>query len=242
MKKIGKIMGLLLVTLLFSGCMKYDIDMTINSDKSMDFKFITAYSKQLLAYASEDGGETSILNESDLDAVKKEGYEVSKYNDDTFEGFEIKKHFASIDEVSSEEDVSADLSMEKSSDKLFKVTKGFFKDTYKATFKFSEAKEYSAQSEAYQDSDEYSSLLSGMEMKFTLNLPNKAVSNNATTVLSDGKKLEWDLLSFDKDAIEFEFEVVNTSNVLLVVIPVIVVVAAIVAVVIVMNKKNKKEA
>ena len=203
MKKIGKIMGLLLAVLLFSGCMKYNYNVTVNSDGSVDFKLLSAVSKQVLSYS----GDSNSMKEEDYDDAKAAGFEVKKYDDGEYEGFELSKHFNSIDDVSYEDDTTVDLSMKDGKVKLFKVTKDDKKKTYKAKIDYSEAKGYSSQSDAYKDNDAYKEYLKGMEMKFVITLPTKATSNNATTVSEDGKTLTWDFLSFDKDAIEFEFDI-----------------------------------
>ncbi len=57
-----------------------------------------------------------------------------------------------------------------------------------------------------------SSMMGSMELNYTVNLPYKALSSNATSVNNDGKKLSWDLTKI-KDNIEFEFELYNMNNI-----------------------------
>ena len=54
--------------------------------------------------------------------------------------------------------------------------------------------------------EDYSKMMDYMDLSFSVTLPYKALSNNATTVKNDGKELEWNLSSSDKKSIEFEFE------------------------------------
>ena len=243
MKKTVKILGVICALLLFSGCMKYDIDMTINSDKSMDLKYINAYSKELLESLSQNNQGGNLLDESKFEESKKEGYEVSNYEDDKFKGFEIKKHFNSIDEVSTEEDIDVDLNSNEGGKKFFKIIKDGNKIRYKAKYKTSEASSLAGQGDSYKDNEEYSKYFENMEFKFILNLPTKAISNNANTVSNDGKKLEWDLLNLQNGTIEFEFELQSSSNLVLIigiVAGALVLIGVCVFIFINKNKSNKK--
>ena len=237
MKKIGKILGLCCALLLFSGCMKYNFNVVVNNDGSVDLKYLSAISKQVMSY-----GGSNQQSEDDFNDAKNEGFEVKKYDDGEYEGFELAKHFKSIDDLSFEGDKDVDLSMKDGKVQLFKVVNENGKKVYKASLKFSEAQNYSSQSDSYKDNDSYKELLKGMEMKFTITLPSKSTSNNATNVSEDGKTLEWDLLTFDQEKIEFEFSLSNINNNLILYIAigagVLLVVGVVVFIIISKNKKT----
>lgn len=125
---------------------------------------------------------------------------------------------------------------------LFTVKKGFLKNKYTAKLSSSTSDEIKDMTDLYTDTDatinngnnnttgngtnnvvggnsstndfDFSTLASGMDMSFTVNLPYKAISNNATTVENDGKKLSWNLANTN-NAIEFSFELYNMRNIYL---------------------------
>ena len=235
MKKGIKLLALAFVMLLFAGCVRYDVDMTINSDKSMDLKVTTAMADSVKSYM----GEQAQNGEKEKEELKNKGLEVEDYQQDGYTGYTVKKHYNNIDEVSSTEDVTANINAEGNADKLFKVTKGFLSNTYKATFKSEDADSYSSQMQSYKDNETYKEYMKGMEIKFIVNLPSKAKSNNATTVSADGKRLEWDLMT--TPSVEFEFEMTNTNNLIIIIGGACAVVAIIIGVVVLVTKKKKEE-
>lgn len=133
MKKLKKILAACLITVLATGCVKYNAIMDINKDKSMDFTIIYALDKSMM-------GEMSSLKEEDFDDLKKDGYSIEKYSEGNFEGFKITKKIKSLDEVSTDKDVEFNLSgmMEEDENNkyMFKVVKNGDKETYYAKFKF----------------------------------------------------------------------------------------------------------
>ena len=133
MKKVKYLLLLVLFALITTGCVKFNANMDIKKDKSMEFSVIYAFDKSLM-------GEDNALKEEDMAEPKKCGFEVSKYSEGNYEGFKLVKKIANIDEVSSEDDVTYDLSgmMDEGvcNGKMFKVVKSEEKNTYIAKFKF----------------------------------------------------------------------------------------------------------
>ena len=133
MKRFKKLLAVLLIAAMATGCVKYNATMDIKKDKSMDFTIIYALDKSLM-------GEMSTLKEEDFDELKKEGYTVEKYSEGNFEGFKMIKKIKNIDEISTDKDVEFNLSgmMEENEDNkyMFKVVKNGDKNTYYAKFKF----------------------------------------------------------------------------------------------------------
>ncbi len=139
-------------------------------------------------------------------------------------------------------DSSSNVKEETTEKFLFTVKKGFFKNTYTAKLKSSMSDEVKDMTDLYTDTDatinngnntttgngtnnitggnssmddfDFSTLASGMDMGFTVNLPYKAISNNAKTVDNNGKTLSWNLLD-TKGTIEFSFALYNMKNVYL---------------------------
>lgn len=133
MKKVKYLLLLVLFAIVTTGCVKFNANMDIKKDKSMEFSVIYAFDKSLM-------GEDNALKEEDMAETKKCGFEVSKYSEGNYEGFKLTRKIANIDEVSTEEDVTYDLSgmMDEGvcGGKMFKVVKGTDKNTYTAKFKF----------------------------------------------------------------------------------------------------------
>ncbi len=89
------------------------------------------------------------------------------------------------------------------------------------------------------DLSSLSSMMGSMEMNYTVDLPYKALSNNATSVNNDGKKLTWDLTKM-QNGIEFEFELYNMNNIYIAGGVALLVVIIIVLIIVSKIKKGKK--
>ena len=129
MKKSFKILCLMLVVFMMTGCMKFQTNMTINKDKSMNFSLTYAIANSLVEQAS---GEASFGNES-LKELEKQGFKSEDYSDGSMTGVKLSKNFDNIDEISNEKEVNFNLeSMMNGSEQtdMFTVKKGFFKNTY----------------------------------------------------------------------------------------------------------------
>ena len=229
MRKYFKMLCVFSVIVLATGCIKMDVSMKINKDKSVVFKFTEAMANSLI----QSKGSDSILSKSDIAKMKKEGFTVENYSKDNMTGFTLSKKFKSIDEISDTKNVKGDLSLKKSGDKMFTVKKGLFKNTYTAKFKSSDTSSVNSQM-----SSSSSSYLSSMDMKFKITLPYKAISNNATKVSKDGKTLTWDLLKH-KGNIEFKFNLYNMTIIYIAIGAGILLIGGAVAVVIVVLNKKK---
>jgi len=265
MKKIRNLVMLLVVTLLLTGCVKYNVNMDIKKDKSMDFKIVYALDTSAL-------GEKANFSDEDLKKMKEQGFEVSEYSDGTMKGVTLTKKIKNIDDVSSADGTEYSLSgiLNNGNSKMFKVKKGLFKNKYIAKFDFdssdsglsNENNTFTEEDDRDEDattdleddentidqeekdddvdsdddtevadinignninSEDYSKMMKNMDLSFTVTLPYKAISNNATTVKNDGKELVWNLASINnKKSIEFEFELDRFQ-----IAPIIIVIASI---------------
>lgn len=260
MKKIKYLFVLCIVAILTSGCVKFNAVMDIKKDKSMEFSIIYAFDKSM-------SGMTS-MKEEDFDEVKKQGYTVTKYSDDQYEGFKITRSIKNIDEVSTESDVEYNLSGMMEADEnnkyIFKVVKGADKNTYTAKLKFdSNDSSLSSDTTDLEDDEEQdlpdeendvtssnsldnfdlSGMTSSMDLSFKVNLPKAAISSNATSKENGDKSLTWKLTASGKQNIEFTFELDNNpgSGNMMLYIGIGAAVVVVVAVVVVLLTKKKKE-
>ena len=128
-----KALLLLLVVALTSGCVKVELGLKItNSD--VDVTYIYAFQK---AYASMLSGEDDPFKDTEKE-LKDEGFTVEDYTDSSYQGKKATKKLGSLADLSTEEEIK-DLTFDTDdleNIKLFQITdKGFFKTTYKASFK-----------------------------------------------------------------------------------------------------------
>lgn len=232
MRKLKIIGVLVLLSFFTTGCMKMDLSMDIHRDKSMNFVIIQAVDQELL---SQQGGEvdaSSMMQDSNIEELKKQGYKVEKYSEKSMVGYKISRTIDNIDTVSTEKDITSNVGLSNTSSEIFTVKKGFFKNTYKAKIVSEDSNKITDQidsatgdnmdTDIEMDTDtdatnlsdiDYSSMLQGMDMKFSVHVPYKALSQNATEVKDDGKMLIWDLLKLDDSSMMFEFELYNSTNI-----------------------------
>lgn len=209
--------------------------MDIKKDKSMDFSIIYAVDTTYF-------GNETLMDQESKSQIEKDGFSVEDYQDDKMKGVKVYRNIKNIDDVSSAEDNTFDLSgmFEKkdNSETFFKVKKGLIKNKYTASLHF-DTKDSNLNDDLTGDDDiEYtddyeiednttgddfpnldfsSSLTSSMDLKFKVNLPYSAIRSNATSSNNDNKELNWDLTSFKEDNIEFEFELYNLTNIYIIV-------------------------
>lgn len=268
MKKIKYLLMLLVVAIISTGCVKFNANMDIKKDKSMDFSIIYAFDKTIF-------GSEQALKESDMEEAKKQGFTVTKYSEGNMEGFTLSKKINNIDEVSTENEAEYDLSglMEENNENkyLFKVVKGKDKNTYYAKFKFDandsglnmddeespldedvtlpdEDENALLGGENTLDSDmDLNGMMANLDLSFNVTLPYSAISNNATTATNENKNLSWKLTTQGQEYIEFAFDLYNNekgtnTTMLYIGIGVLLLVGIIAIIVVVsISKKNKGE-
>lgn len=244
---------LILLVISLTGCVKFNSTMEIKKDKSMDYKIIYAFDKSLF-------GDQEILTSDDKKELENKGFTVSNYVDGNMKGFKVSKNIKNIDDVSSTNDATYDLSglldSNKSESKVFKVKKGFLKNTYTASFKFDSADSdlnNSTSNDTTIDNDfttddnntttdsdfNFSNINTNMDLSFNVKLPYKAISSNATTKKNDDKELSWNLSSTGEDKIEFSFALYNMTNIYI--CGGVIVLLIIIVIVSILNKGKKNK-
>lgn len=254
MKKNIKLTTLLILLVIsLTGCVNFNSTMEIKKDKSMDYKIIYAFDKSLF-------GDQEILTSDDKKELENKGFTVSNYVDGNMKGFKVSKNIKSIDDVSSTNNATYDLSglldSNKSESKVFKVKKGFLKNTYTASFKFDSSDSdlnNSTSNDTTIDNDfttddngtttdsdfDFSNINTNMDLSFNVKLPYKAISSNATTKKNDDKELSWNLSSTGEDKIEFSFALYNMTNIYI--CGGVIVLLIIIVIVSILNKGKKNK-
>ncbi|MBR2678614.1 MAG: hypothetical protein IKE63_04275 [Bacilli bacterium] len=133
MKKVWSLLLVCGLTFLLTGCVKFNANMDIKKDKSMDFSIIYAFDTSVF-------GEQEMLKDEDKKNLEKQGFTVKDYSQNTMKGFSISRNVKNIDFISSDKSTKYDLSglLENKSKNnyIFEVKKGLLKNTYKAKLEF----------------------------------------------------------------------------------------------------------
>ena len=272
MKKAKYLLLLMIATLGLTGCVKFNANMEIKKDKSMDFSIIYAIDTSAMGGESNTSGE-AFTNEQ-KEELKKQGFTVEDYTEGKMKGIKITKHIKNIDEVSTEKDAEYSLSgmldgKEHKDEYMFKVEKGFLKNTYTAKYKFDMNDssmnmnddetnfdfENPDETEEVEDND----LLTGEEdgstdldlsglsdpsayanMDLSFNLKLPyAAKSSNASSKTSDKELKWNLMTLGDKNIEFSFSLYNINPIIIYVVIALIIIA-IVAVVLMILKKNKK--
>lgn len=237
MKKGKYLLLMISMILLLTGCMKFNANMDIKKDKSMNFSIIYAFDTSMF-------GDTELVTDENKENLKKQGFDIADYSEDKMKGVTLTKKIKNIDDVSSNDDLEYNLSgiMEETGENpyIFKVKKGLLKNTYKAKFKFNTSDSNLSNTDTDSDNDsdlefdeddedeikdndvednndndlsdmDLSNMTSSMDLSFNVTLPYGAKSNNATSTSDGNKKLSWNLATNQQEYIEFEFEIYNMT-------------------------------
>jgi len=189
----------------FTGCVKFEENISISKDKSVEMEIIYALADE---YVTED----SILDEDDIKEYEENGYTIEDYKQDGMTGYVMTLKVDNIDDISSPDFEVYNVSSESDNEDfiMFKVVKGTSKNTYSAKFVFDSSDEEDSEEDGEYDTAQMMEYFgSSMDLSFNVTLPDKSLSNNATTVSEDGKELSWDIALDGTQSFEFEFELSN---------------------------------
>ena len=207
--KRGAVIVLVLSFLMgLCGCIQYEAHAEVNDDGTMDFGLL--YAVIDLSDLGGDSDDSSMDMTQSLDTIKdalgKEGWDITDYQTNTngqnYVGFRIEKHDIPIDKFQEELDKMKEAGMDMGN---FTITKDG--DTYKLEWDMSS----SMNSMSSSGADSASLSQYGGFMRFTLNLPNAALKDNATKTSDDGCSLTWDITTM-KDPMRAEFTLDGSSR------------------------------
>ena len=207
MTKIKSVLlGLLIIIL--CGCSTINTNMQVNKDKSMSVTYLITLDKEYL------GNKTfnELFSSKNINYLKNNGYSVTDYEDEDNFGYKVSANIKDIDTVSQSDNIKINLYDLLYSDiqnelYIFSREEKVLKNKYTADF-------YVNLTDALTNN---SSVLTDMVVppkvsyEFTLNLPEKSLSNNATEVSEDGKTLKWEFANVmsGTNNINFSFELYN---------------------------------
>ena len=92
MKKVKILLLLASMSLLLTGCVKYNAQMEIKKDKSMDLSVIYAVDTTYF-------GETGAVDEEQKAQLEKAGFKFSEYAEGSMKGYTITKEYKNIEDI-----------------------------------------------------------------------------------------------------------------------------------------------
>lgn len=190
----------LLLIILLTGCVKYDITNTVSSDKKFT---LTIFNGILNEYYSKESLADSRKKYKDL------GYTVTDQIESKYSGLKLTKEYTSIDKVSTTnltEVKLMDLLETNTEDvKLFKVEKNGSISKYTANLLF----DVTSQSVSEQTNQDYSEYAETMYFGYSVALPTNAkiISHNADKTEKDNHILMWEVKYGSSKPIKYTFEI-----------------------------------
>lgn len=263
MKKYLKFVFSIVMLLALTGCVKYNMNMEVKSNKSVDLELIYAMDMSFMNGIGGSSDELTLeetesdsgVKEDDYNFLKQHGFTVEAYKEETenkkYSGVKIKKTYNSIDDITKENDKEIDINKVLGEEETFDDSQFYSKkgNMYKANLVF-DFTSGDSNSETENGEEEItgidtSAISNSFEMKYTIKLPVKATSNNATEVSEDGKTLTWTLKNGVKNNVMYTFELndglfaLNTNTLLLIGLGIGLIVIIIIVILIGNKNKNK---
>ena len=236
MKKIIKLVVLLFVFVMLTGCVTSTTKMSVTKTKKM------AISVYML---TDDDKNIDVSKEMDTVSLVNRGFAVEKVTQDGYSGLKITKQYKNIDDLSSLEDVKvviSDILKEGFDDsKYFKVRKSFFYNTYTADFKYRLASEIYNYASKHEDIDtsKLHTRLDETKFKFVVELPYGQIQSNAGNV--EGNVLTWNLNSSEDNNITFAFDVYNLFHISITVGAALIVILTTTIIILIKTRAKRKE-
>ena len=126
-----KVLILLVVLAMTSGCIKVETGMKISLTKDVEGFYVMGIMDQMMGQE----GVSSNPFQGDTRKLEDQGYKVSDYKEDGYTGIKATKSLGNLDDLSYEGELRAvNLDKVDETTKYFKVEKGFLKNTYTAKF------------------------------------------------------------------------------------------------------------
>ena len=229
--------------LLLTGCgIRGNFNAEIKDDKSFEFSFDMALDDELIEFlmsASEENIEEEInyteeekwefvenyFSSSQEETPEDFGFTAKRYSEGNYKGFTYSKTVNNIDDITGD-NASFDIleNTYEIPDKNLFVKEG---NNYISKIHYS----------PLSDLGEYEI---DTEFKFSITLPNKAISHNATSVSEDGKTLTWQWDATQSGNIDFEFSFSSFPVMLVAIIGGAVLLIVIILVIIMVIRKSRK--
>jgi hypothetical protein len=237
MKKLFLASLILIGLLSMTGCADIKTHLTINRDGSADLE-------QRIAFEQSVAGMVGGIGKLE-DEYKSQGYEVKPYDEGQLVGVIATKHLQNAADVSKIKfNAANNLFANQKAQPVFKITKGFFVTQYQfngiidLTSINSQPDTANTSNTGVDSSQIANAILGSMKFKFILTLPEKPQKNNAGTVSSDGKTLEWLLVPGRENTLQVAAQTINYLNIAILTILALLICTVIVFFLIKRNKRR----
>lgn len=244
MRKYLKVVFTFFLVFLLTGCVRYNMEMGVNEDKSVDLKLIYAIDYSFMdqfgnmemedeteteeSEVAEEAEEVEIAPENEFEEpteeesnegvsaddykyLEEKGFKVEEYKEEKdgkkYAGVMLTKKYKSIDDITKDTEKTINVNevlgeKDKFDDSQFYSKKN---NVYKASLLF----DFSQEGTEGTEGMDMSSMANSFELKYTIKLPVKAKTNNATEVSEDGKTLTWKFKYGEKNLVEYSFALSN---------------------------------
>lgn len=239
MKKAISLCLILVLLLIFTGCIRFETTVKVNSNGTADVRMLVAASDSLESMTEK---ESMGLSEEEIAEYTAKGFTYEDYVDidGGYSGYILSRQgidLKSVNASGGEKDVHS-------------IVEGEFDDLFKV-----EGKHVIIDFEVFSKDEDremlsYIPMLksSGGYMKFNLELPVKPTSHNAIVASEDGKTLTWDLTKLGAgEKVHAEFDIPSRSipvwvYIIIGVIVAILIIAEIADDIVGITKKKKNKA
>ena len=230
-KNICLLIILFCMSFCLTGCVKYDVNITLDRNGNATITNSTMLQNEAMAYIGDELSAriNEINNNAGGDVVAE------KITGDGYTGIKVSYKVSDVSENDIKNDYADVIDMYKTnhnSGNIIDVKKGFFTTTYDidSTVDFSVNPETGRRDTTFLDM---------LRSTLTINIPNKAGKHNATKVENNGHTYIWEYnTSAPENVIVLHYTVLNILNIALVIL-LSAVILAIILITVCKNKKNK---
>lgn len=205
-RKVAATIVALLSTFLLTGCIKLDMDLTVNKDKTISGTVIGAVSDYLAGLAEESGDSSTDSLTSELDSLFDEntpGVTVKEYKSGGFTGQQYILDHVAISELSGDgtDTDSFNIKIEGN-----KATVSGFLDL--------SMDEDTTSSLEFFGADLTKGLFSSAQMRIAVRFPGKVVSSSGE-ISADGKQVIWTPVIGERNELSATVELPNAKKILI---------------------------
>lgn len=205
-RKVAAIFAALLSTFLLTGCIKLDMDLTVNRDRTISGTVIGAVSDYLAEMAEESGDTSSNSLTSELDSLFDEntpGVTVKEYNSGGFTGQQYI-----LDRVALSE-----LNGDGTDAEGFKIKIEGNKVNVSGVLDLSMDEDTTSSLELF-GADLAKGLFSSAQMRIAVRFPGKVISSSGE-ISADGKQVVWTPVIGERNELSATVELPNAKKILL---------------------------
>ncbi|WCK53406.1 hypothetical protein PP175_18940 [Aneurinibacillus sp. Ricciae_BoGa-3] len=204
-----------LLLVLLTGCVRGNVDITLNKDGSADLAYKLDIAKTATAFLGDAGTLEQMKTKSE-----QAGYKTSITDDQDYAGIQGSKHLSSINQLTIELNSLAGTSIQTTSEQLVKSGNWFY-DIYTLNTHIDLSSANLANKipiALNEQSKEFltSLVAKNMDLKLNVTLPVQASMSNANRVLyNQASTYQWDLIPGQNNQIRLQVKILNIPHLIL---------------------------